>query len=222
MATNELCIYARPPHTQITVLLDNGVNLLLPATIANGRDDAHVVVLPAGTTAQGAVVRATLDGIIVRELRGIVCPADLGPADFRFDDFGDVTPPATPEPDPPLPPNPYADPEAILHRVYAEQYYDLSTKEGCGTFTEAVVEALHAEQSDHWGHIRKTAAQNQWNGHAVDAVLLLVAVGETAQGCYDIIWSTESPDAVPLWTYKGPDPNAATIWYYGPMPCPPL
>lgn len=220
---NELTIYAKPPHAQVTCLLDNGVNLLLPSTIVQGRDDAHQAVLPGGTTTQGCVITATCDGRVTQRVRGTVFPADVGPAAFWFDDFGElaiVEVPPTPDLEPP--PNPYADPWMIIQTVYSAAVFDLSTKEGCGTYTEACVEALHAEQSKGWGHIRKAPGQNQWNGHAVDAILLLAAAGDTAAGCYDIIWSTESPEAKPIWSYKGPDPNAAQVWYYGPMPAPPL
>ena len=221
---NELYIYTTPADAFVALTLDTGQIIEgLPASV-QGRADAHLCQIPAGTTAQGAVLEVQADGFLPFSNRGLIIPAeDDGPAWFALDDVR-LAPVATepPAPEPPPPPDPSADPDAIVSAVYAQGSYDLSTKEGCGRYTEACVEALHAQQSAAWGHIRKTPSQNHWQGHAVDAVLLLVAIGDTAQGCYDIIWSTESPEAKPLWTYKGADPNAATIWYYGPMPCPPL
>jgi hypothetical protein len=85
-------------------------------------------------------------------------------------------------------------------------------KEGCGAFTEAACAALNEQHSADWGHIKKDPAQNQYNGHAVDAIMLRATAGVTTPGIYDIIMSTESPDALPAWSYKGP-PDLA-LWYY--------
>jgi hypothetical protein len=78
--------------------------------------------------------------------------------------------------------------------------WDLSTKEGCGKFTEAVVNALPSE----WGHIVKTGGQTQYAGHAIDAVMYKSPTALN-NGKYfqvvDIIASAESTEAKPAWTF---------------------
>jgi hypothetical protein len=82
--------------------------------------------------------------------------------------------------------------------------HDLTTKEGCGRFTEACCAALHAV-NPLWGHIKKSGAQNQFNGHAVDAIQLLAGEGN---GIFDIIFDSESPSAKAQFIRKG-DPEPA-------------
>lgn len=82
------------------------------------------------------------------------------------------------------------------------------TEEGCGRFTEACCAALH-EINPQWGHIKKVGAQNQFNGHAVDAIQLLA--GEQ-KGIYDIIVDSESPNAKPSFNRKG-DPEPALFFF---------
>jgi glutaminase len=107
--------------------------------------------------------------------------------------------------------DPNCDAQALCQAVYEQGDFDLATKEGCGLYTEACCLALFTQQSAWWGHIRKEPAQNQYNGHAVDALQLMIQAGGTQAGIYDIIWSTESPEAEPAWSYKGPpDLN---LWY---------
>lgn len=219
----DLYVYTTPASAQVTLTLDSGQRLTGEPCSANGRSDAHKLTLPNGTPTQGSLLEVSADGYTPFTGRGITVNEGGNPPQFVFDDVHlQPLPAAPPTPEPPPAPNPHADPAAICLAVFEQGAYDLSTKEGCGTYTEACVEALHAQQSAMWGHIRKTPSQNHWNYHAVDAVLLLAAAGATAAGGYDIIWSTESPDARPIWTYKGPDPTGPDHWYYGPMPCPPL
>jgi hypothetical protein len=213
---NDLVIYAKPAATVVTLQLDDGRTLNAETMTANGRDDAHRLVLPAGCPVQGGVLAAAADGYQRLAVRGIVMPTASGPASFVFDDFGALAPAAAPAPDPKPPVNPDLDPAALCEAVYAQGDYDLATKEGCGRYTEACCTALHDQQSAWWGHIRKDAAQNQFNGHAVDALMLMTQAGGTAPGIYDIIWSTESLEAAPAWSYKGP-PDAG-LWYYPAAP----
>jgi hypothetical protein len=210
MAT-ALTIYAKPSGTVVQLTLDSGQVLTATTTTASGRDDAHVLPLPDSTRGQGSVLTVMCDGHQPQTVRGILHPNDDdGPALFQFDDFGalavtTVTPP-TPEPPPTTGTD---DPEAIIQAVYARDDHDLSTHDGCGQFTEACCDQLHTDASQWWGHIRKTAGQNQYNGHAVDALML--ASGEGA-GIYDIIHDSVSPTATPQYIYKGP-PDL-TLWYY--------
>ncbi len=140
---------------------------------------------------------------------------------FYADDFimQDVPPPViieVPVPPNPDPPSTALTPFQIIQGVQAKNKFDLSTKEGCGQLVEASVKELHERHSPNWGHIRKTGAQNQYNGHAVDALQLLVSVltsnGNTEQGIYDIVTNSESPDAKVAFNRQGdcrPD-----LWYY--------
>jgi len=209
----ELYIYSTPKEADVSLTLDTGVVLAGTACSANGRDDAHLIQLPAGTTGQGGLLRVTCDGYWSIEHRGLVCPSDTGPATFMLDDVhlteqSGVAPPVPPAGKP----DPNADPFAIIKAVYEQGDYDLSTKEGCGTYTEAACMAIHGQHSLGWGHISKFEGQNQWNGHAVDAIMLLKSTPNTNAGIYDIILSTESPEAEPAWSYKGPPDSE--LWYY--------
>jgi len=74
--------------------------------------------------------------------------------------------------------------------------YDIRTHAGAGRFTEYVIEHSGSE----WGHINKTSGQNQYNGHAVDAIMYRSPVplynGLQYQPV-DIIFSVDSPEARP-------------------------
>ena len=76
--------------------------------------------------------------------------------------------------------------------------WDLTTHAGGGDFTNAVVQELGGP----WGHIGKTGAQTQHNGHAVDAIGYLSPTplynGKFVQ-VIDIIGSVGSSDATPQW-----------------------
>jgi hypothetical protein len=209
---NELYVYAQPLETIVELTLDSGQTVKAHCTSANGRDDAHLLPLPAGTRGQGARLTVTADGRAGASVRGIVHPSDDdGPALFQFDDFGELplddeeSQPPAPEPEP----DEDADPEAIIQAVYEVGDYDLATHDGCGQFTEDCCVQLHVQHSDLWGHIRKNPGQNQYNGHAVDALYLLAGEGA---GVYDIIHDSVSPNASPTFNWKDPgDPN---LWYY--------
>jgi hypothetical protein len=216
--SSELYIYAQPAETVIELVLDNGAAVSAGTSSANGRDDAHRLPLPSGTTGQGGVLTVTAPGHVSLRVRGIVAPSDSGgPAMFVFDDFGALAREAPPAPDPAPPRDPSQSPFDLINAVYHAGEFDLSTKEGCGTFTEAACTALNEQHSADWGHIKKNPGQNQWIGpsgigHAIDAVMLRATAGPTTPGIYDIILSTESPDAMPAWSYKGPPDYA--LWYY--------
>ena len=114
---------------------------------------------------------------------------------------------------PPVPvPVPGNKPIDIINAVYATGLYNLATKDGCGKFTEACCKELHEKNSSFWGHVKKSGAQNQYNGHAVDAVMLLFASSDTRPGIYDIITDSESSNAKPAFNFAG-DVNSS-LWYY--------
>ncbi len=134
------------------------------------------------------------------------------------DDFilQDVPPPVIIEPPNPIPipptPSPDTTPLGIINHVYATGAYNLTTKEDCGIFTEACVKALHEQSSVAFGELKKIPPQNNYNGHAVDAVNLLGGVGTTKAGIYDIIINSESLAAKPAFNWV--DPPRPDLWYY--------
>lgn len=201
----DLYIYATPPESEVILSLDTGQQIVGVKCTANGRSDAHRVTLPAGTLSQGSVLSVYCEGYQTFDHRGIL---EAGRPAFLLDDVRLVA-----HPPPPTPParDPAQDPQAICLAVFEAGEYDLATKEGCGLYTEDCCAALFTDHWYTWGHIKKDPAQNQYNGHAVDALQLLTPAGATEAGIYDIIWSTESPEAKPAWSYKGPpDLN---LWY---------
>lgn len=49
--------------------------------------------------------------------------------------------------------------------------YDFSEVEGCGFYTEALVDHLQSLGYSKAGHLKKTGSGKQFNGHAIDAIL---------------------------------------------------
>jgi hypothetical protein len=76
--------------------------------------------------------------------------------------------------------------------------WDLTTHDGGGEFTNAVVHALPGE----WGHFTKNPGQTQYDGHAVDAIAYKSPTplynGKWVQAV-DIIASVGTADAKPHW-----------------------
>jgi hypothetical protein len=213
MANNELWIYTTPKEAHVQLRLDNGTVLVGEGPqVANGRDDGHCMYLPQGTTGQGGVLEISHSGCLDFSNRGLIVPNESGPAHFVLDDVHLVTASAPPLPPIPERPDPNADPLAIINGVWATGQYELATKEGCGRFTEACCTELHARQSLQWGHIAKKEGQNQYNGHAVDALYLLHPAGSTTVGVYDIIHDSESSNASPCFNWK--DAGDPALWYY--------
>jgi len=184
------------PDTHVTGRL--GVSFTIPSTVPDSN---------------GAALRgpATYDP---QEVRGILIlngdDSFLRVDDIHFAKRVVCPDPIPPTPIPPVPPN--ATPWGIIKAVWATGRYELVTKAGCGIFTEACCTALHTQDSPNWGHIRKTGAQNQYNGHAVDAVMLLVGTAQTQAGIYDIISDSESTNAKPAFNFSGPP--VPTLWFY--------
>lgn len=199
---SDLYFYSTPKDSRVELTLDSGTTYVGEKCVANGRDDANRFILPDATNIQGSVLRVSCEGYTGIEHRGILRPDLSG---FLLDDVR-LTPVPVP---PPVPkPDPNLDPEAIIDAVFALDDHDLNTKEGCGEFTHDCCLNLHAQHSAMWGHIRKNPGQNQWDGHAVDALMLLAKAGDTNAGIYDIIHDCESPNATTSFNWKGePDPN---------------
>jgi hypothetical protein len=137
-------------------------------------------------------------------------------AAFSADDFILADEKECPPPQPPNPPQPSGSPLDMINQMYATGKFNLATKSGCGLFTEACCKVLHENHSPSWGHLRKTGAQNQFNGHAVDAIQLLVPELNCEAFIYDIITDSESPNAHPALNVAGaPEPS---LFLYPPKP----
>jgi hypothetical protein len=125
-------------------------------------------------------------------------------------DVWKLTPRVT-EPEPGPSPVPGESPEEIIQYVYESTHPNLSTHDGCGRFTEDVQTQLSNSLSPLYGHITKTPGQNQYNGHAVDAVMLLMDFGGVTAGVYDIIKDSVSPNAQPAFNWVGPPDS--NLWF---------
>lgn len=157
-------------------------------------------------------VKVVQRGILFTESSPIFPDAMISVDDFKLQDEK-VCPEIPPTPIPIPPTNPAMDPYGIVIEVFNEKKFDLTTKEGCGQFTEECCKRMHNRISADYGHLKKIPPQNNYNGHAVDAVHLLHPVGTTLAGIYDIILSSESVDAAPAFnkTSQNENPN---LWYY--------
>lgn len=216
-----LMIYPTPLDARCQLQHDSGWSVDgKPDTDKNGRPGQSFEIPTTTPNGWGCRIVLTHPGKVSIMQRGILYQ---GSAEWfcYADDFimQDVPPPVyvpVPTPPNPDPPSTALTPFQIIQAVQAKNKFDLSTKEGCGQLVEASVKELHERHSPSWGHIKKTGAQNQYNGHAVDAMQLLQTVltsnGNTEQGIYDIITSSESPDAKVAFNRQGdcrPD-----LWYY--------
>lgn len=194
----------------LTVTLDSGTVCAGVRTTHKGRN-AFRVTLPDSAT--GGIVVDTTGYNWTSSQRGLLAlPSATNPEfTFALDDIRGSL--ASTEPDEPeYPQPPMTDPSEVVKWVYSSGAYgefDLNTKQGCGEYTEACVTCLNTWVSGSFGHIKKTGGQNQWNGHAVDALMNLAGDG---CGIWDIIHDSEAPGAVPSYNYKGtPEPE---LWYF--------
>lgn len=206
---NELWLYTDPANAQVELTADNGVKAVgIPQFHAN-REDAQLLEIPFDTGGIGCQLVIGANGFQTFVGRAVLMSGE-GIAYLSMDDFHlNPTPVAPPIPPPDSGGEYTGSASEIVQQVYEKTNADLSTKEGCGKFTEDVCTALHDNDNPWWGHIKKTGAQNQYNGHAVDAIML--ATGDGAGG-YDIIQNSVSPEAAPVLNWIGPpDLN---LWYY--------
>lgn len=205
---NQLWVYTTPSNAVVQLTADNGVSVLGVPTTHEGRADAQLIEIPFDTEGMGASLHISADGHVPFSGRAILMSVD-GEAFLQMDDFHLAVQSGVPSPEPTPPPSYHGTPEEIIDQVYNQTHPDLSTHEGCGKFTEDCATALHDNSSQWWGHIKKNPGQNQYNGHAVDAIMLASGVGA---GIWDIVHDSVSPSATPQYIYKGPpDLN---LWYY--------
>lgn len=215
---SKLIIYTSPLDTSVTLRHDSG--WVIPAnsdTDASGRQAKSFNIPNDTPNGWGARLTITAKGMVDLVQRGILFWEDTDWS-FHADDFYLTAEKICPEPKPcpEVPPTnvikPGDSPQVIIEKTYKNGKFNLATKEGCGKFTESCCVNLHEFNSTSWGHIKKSGAQNQYNGHAVDAVQILVQHLDTAAGIYDIVISSESPEAKPAFNFAGsPRPD---LWYY--------
>ncbi|HXU01593.1 MAG TPA: hypothetical protein VN903_11410 [Polyangia bacterium] len=209
-------LYPTPLDAHVTLKPDSGGAVAgIPYSDASGRPGQLCTVADGVPTGQGAELNLEAPGYVSLRLRGFLQLKD-GVGRLQVDDYTLPAEPAAPAPGPTPPPATGGSPLEIINRVYAATNPNLATAAGCGKFTEDCCDALHVEHSPMWGHIAKTEGQNQFNGHAVDALMLLANVstasGGTTAGIYDIIFSSASFEAKPVFNYVEP-PNYE-LWYY--------
>jgi len=218
----KLLIFPDPLNARCELRHDDGGIVVIGVldTHSQGRKGQSFPIpigLPQG---HGARVFISSPGKVPLEQRGtlwydddtVEIPFPEGGACLFTDDFKLQNIP-TPTPNPiPVPEDPNRLPFDIIMGVYHSAVYDLTTKEGCGIFTQDCCTKLHQLHSPTWGHIRKTGAQNQYNGHAVDAIQILMSLSNCAAGIYDIIVDSEASGARP--GFNRTDNANQSLWFY--------
>jgi hypothetical protein len=227
--SNEFIINTSPVGSEVKLQTDTqGGYTANPYT--DERPDGQIIVLPDDLVRQGANLIINSEGYDEFNQRGIVKPAIVCPrchtaietqAFFWLDDVHlkeSYVPPPQPEPEPPTPLPPGSqEPLDYINSVYATGNYNLATHVGCGTFTEECCRVLAHNLGAQWGHVGKRPGQNQYNNHAVDALMCLF--GEYT-GIWDIIISSVSSSAKPAFNDAG-DVNPEIWRPYQPLPCQP-
>jgi hypothetical protein len=213
-------IYPDPLDAHCTLRTDDGfTGNGVGNTDANGRPGQIINVIDGHPSGHGAEITLTHPSYETLSMRGfLVIEEDV--ARLQVDDYRMTLTPTTPTPPTTPPPtsgpDPNANPLDIINYVFNSTHPNLSTAAGCGLFAEDCCKELHEKMHPAWGHIRKNPGQNQFNGHAVDAVMLVVPSGQTAPGIYDIIQSSASPEAKPVFNYV--EPPVVDLWYYPAAP----
>lgn len=208
-------VFPTPADARVGLAHDSGWSATaVPGTDPLGRA-GQVFEIPDTVPDQaGAQLNLDADGKVPIQLRGVLVYSD-DRAYLQCDDFHMADLPAPPEP--PTPPA-GSTPLEIINGVYATGAYNLATKQGCGTFTEECCRQLGAAYgTPPWGHVGKAAGQNQYNAHAVDAVMALYG---SDHGIWDIITSSVSSSARPAFNRAG-DSNPELWRPPTPLPCQP-
>ena len=203
-------IYPTPVDATVTLTPDSGGSYTgVPYTHTSGRQGQVCYVSDGTPDEQGTTLNVSAPNYLPSRLRGFLVldtpNARLQVDDVALESAGAPPPTTTP---PSGPPNP-AD---ICLRVYNETHPQLWTKEGCGLYVEDCARALNGEMSPYWGHVKKFEGQNQYNGHAVDAIHLALNIPGCNAGIYDIIFSSVSSEAKPVFNLAGPPEYE--LWYY--------
>lgn len=215
----QFIFYPDPSDAQFKLTPDvGGVYQSVPYTNPPDGRMGGIAILPDGIPEnQGAVLTITKTGFKEWTARGFLrFYPDTFTARLEVDDAHLTVDDSVVEPPDPGQADPYANPMDIINYVFESTKPNLSSAAGCGKFTEDCCEELHTKMHPAWGHIKKNPGQNQFNGHAVDAIMLLVYSGNTPPAIYDIIFSSASPEAKPVFNNAGP--AEPTLWYYPPAP----
>lgn len=205
-----------PVMTQVVGDMNEGVGGYLVSSVISG--PGRVVGTPITDNVGRAITQVYCTNTGAAK---ITCSAKLGSydtptvlstTDYSEPDYDDGTLP--PGPDNPVDPGATApNGMATMEAVYASQTWRLAEiyedePDGRGAFTGAVVTALHAIDAN-WGHVRKNPGQNQYDGHAVDAINWKRPDGTTAE-IYDIV----SGDGQLVWGFVDGTPANLAVWYY--------
>jgi hypothetical protein len=170
-------------------------------TYTDGRQGGCAYIDDNAPDNQGALLHIEMVGFEVEEMRGFLrLYPDTMTARLEVDDKK-LKPAAVVVPPPVIVGG--NTPLEIINNVWATGDYQLLTKEGCGRFTEACDTAIHNAIEPLCGHLRKDPGQNQFNGHAVDAIHFL---GGPHFRIYDIIQSSKAPRRSRVSTWLDP-PN---------------
>lgn len=94
----------------------------------------------------------------------------------------------------------------LVKQVYESRPWDLSTKEQCGLFTEFCASRLYKDDSD-FGLLKKRPEQNNYKGHAVDAIL-----HKSTGFAIDLIGQSESDNAYPIFLVKDDYVYTDSFW----------
>jgi hypothetical protein len=207
-------VFPNPPGARVGLAHDSGwTATAVPGTDPQGRAGQVFDVPDTVPPNQGAQLNLDADGKVPIQLRGVLAYADATRAYLQCDDFTMADLPAPPEP--PGPPTNPSSPLEVINGVYATGQFNLATHVGCGQFTEECCRQLAAAFGAVWGHVAKSPGQNQYNNHAVDAVMSLAG---SDHGIWDIITSSVSSSARPAFNRAGD--SKPELWRPpAPLPC---
>jgi hypothetical protein len=192
-------VFPTPASARVGLAHDSGWSATaVPGTDPQGRSGQVFEVPDTVPDQAGAQLNLDADGKVPLQLRGVLVYADTTRAYLQCDDFTMVDLPTAP-PIPPPNPNP-SSPLEVINGVYATGQFNLATHVGCGQFTEECCRQLATAFGAVWGHVAKSPGQNQYNAHAVDAVMSLAG---SDHGIWDIIVSSVSSSARPAFNRAG-------------------
>ena len=84
----------------------------------------------------------------------------------------------------------------VPQKLYATGLYDLTTHDGQGAFTDAVVSTLHG-LDENWRHLKKKPGQTAVHGHGEDSVIYLLEDGTAL--AVDFIGGAGGSNPQPAW-----------------------
>jgi hypothetical protein len=214
-------IFPDPLDSKCELTIGNGQKLVaIPDTHSGGRK-GQSFTLPSNTPqGNGAHLVITAKNKVTLDQNGILwydddvvdIPFPEGGACLFTDDFRLQNSSTNNIPVPPNNTDPNKDPFQIIMNTFDPIKHDLTTHDGCGKFTEDCCKALHEQHFSSWGHVKKTGAQEQYNGHAIDAVQILMSLTNAPAGIYDIIRGSQAPSAKPQFIRV--DNANQNLWYY--------